>query len=65
LPHVMVLEVVGAFIGRLYFQRKYGFKKFRQMAPILVAGYFTGVGLISMATIALRLIKAAVSTAPF
>jgi hypothetical protein len=35
------------------------------MAPNLLAGYFTGVGLIAMATIAMKLIKSAVSTAPF
>ena len=31
----------------------------------LFAGYLTGVGLVAMATIALRLIKAAISAAPF
>ena len=35
------------------------------MAPTLMAGYFTGVGLIGMATIAMNLIKNAVSSAPF
>jgi hypothetical protein len=35
------------------------------MAPTLLAGYFTGVGLISMATIAMRLAQSAVSAAPF
>lgn len=65
LPHFMVLEIVGALIGRYYFQKKYGQTNFLKNAPILLAGYFTGVGLISMATIALRLIQGAVSSAPF
>ncbi len=64
-PHVMVLEIVGALVGRFYLQKRYGPKNFLRMAPVLLAGYFTGVGLISMATIAMRLIKAAVSTTPF
>ncbi len=65
LPHFMVLEVVGAFLGRFYFQKKFGRKEFLKSAPTVLAGYFTGVGLIGMATIALRLIKAAVSSTPF
>jgi hypothetical protein len=65
LPHVYLLEIVGALLGRYYFQRAFGKTRFLQMAPNLLAGYFTGVGLISMATIAMRLIKAAVSAAPF
>ena len=64
-PHIMILEVVGAMLGRYYFQKRYGPQDFLRMAPTLLAGYFTGVGLISMATIALRLIKAAVSGTPF
>ena len=65
LPHYRVLEVVGALIGRYYFQKKYGQTSFLQNAPALLAGYYTGVGLVSMATIAMKLIKSAVSAAPF
>ncbi len=65
LPHYMVLEVVGAFIGRFYFRKKIGVTEFLKMAPILMAGYYTGVGLIGMATIALKLISKAVSGTPF
>ena len=64
-PHYMMLEIIGAMIGRFYFQKKFGSKNFLQNAPTLMAGYFTGVGLIGMATIAMRLIKAAVSGTPF
>ena len=65
LPHFMVLEVVGAMLGRYYFQKKYGQKIFLRQAPTLMAGYVTGEGLIAMATIAMKLIKAAVSGDPF
>ena len=64
-PHVMLLEVIGALLGRYYFQRKYGQTNFLKQAPALMAGYFTGVGLISMFTIAMQLIKNAISAAPF
>lgn len=65
LPHTMILEVVGALLGRYYFQKKYGPTNFLQHAPALLAGYYTGVGLISMSTIAMQLIKNAISAAPF
>lgn len=65
LPHYLVLELVGAMLGRYYFQKKFGADNFLRMAPTVVAGYFTGVGLIGMATIALNLIKQAVTGSPF
>lgn len=65
LPHYLVLELVGAMIGRYYFQRKFGPTNFLRMAPTVLAGYFTGVGLVGMATIAMNLIKQAVTGAPF
>jgi len=65
IPHILVLEIVGALIGRYYFRKKFGTENFLRMMPILLAGYFTGVGLISMATIAMNLIKQAVSGSPF
>ena len=65
LPHGMLLEIVGAVLGRWYFQKKFGKKNFLRSAPALAAGYATGVGLIGMLTIAMNLIKNAVSSAPF
>jgi hypothetical protein len=65
IPHVMVLEIVGALIGRYYFQKKFGADNFLRMAPTVMAGFLTGVGLVGMATIALTLIKNAISSAPF
>lgn len=64
-PHIMVLEIVGALLGRYYFRKKFGEKEFLRMAPTVLAGYFTGVGLIGMATIALDLIQKSISAAPF
>ena len=65
LPHTMLLELAGALLSRLWLEKKYGKERFQRLAPVLFAGYLTGVGLLAMATIALRLIKAAISTAPF
>ncbi|HHH75760.1 MAG TPA: peptide transporter [Phycisphaerae bacterium] len=64
-PHVLVLEIVGALIARFILRKKYGAQRVMRTMPTLVAGYYTGVGLIAMATIALDLIVKAVSAAPF
>ncbi|MFW6255489.1 MAG: peptide transporter, partial [Candidatus Sumerlaeota bacterium] len=65
MPHMRLLEVFGALLGRFYLQKKFGSQRFMKVAPSLMAGYFTGVGLIGMATIAMKLMKAAISSAPF
>jgi hypothetical protein len=65
LPHYMLLEIVGAVLARSYFHKRFGKDRFLRLAPILLAGYLTGVGLTGMATVALRLMKTAVSGAPF
>ncbi len=62
-PHTMLLEIVGALLARFYFERRMGRDEFRRLAPTLMAGYFTGVGLIGMGTIALKLIQQAVQSA--
>jgi hypothetical protein len=65
LPHYLILEITGAVIGRYYFQKKFGSNRFLRMAPTVVAGYFTGVGLIGMACIAMNLIQQSVTGSPF
>jgi hypothetical protein len=65
MPHYVVLEIIGAVLGRYYYQKKYGSTNFLRMAPTVLAGYFTGVGLVGMATIGMTLIKASVSSLPF
>lgn len=62
MPHTMILEIVGAFVGRYYLQKKYGQTATLTNMPTVLAGYFTGVGLIAMGTIAIKLIVAAVSS---
>lgn len=65
LPHGLLLELLGALTARWYFHKKFGKKRFLQIAPILMAGYFVGSGLIGMGAVAIRLIKSAISPAPF
>jgi hypothetical protein len=65
LPHGLVLELAGAIVARFYLHRRFGKKPFLQMAPVLLAGYFVGTGLVGMAAVAFRLIRSAISQAPF
>lgn len=65
LPHGLLLEFLGALIARFYFHKKFGKKPFLQTAPIILAGYFVGIGLIGMGAVAVRLVMSAISPAPF
>ena len=65
LPHTMVLELVGVLVARFWLWKRFGKERFVRLAPIIFAGYLTGVGLVAMGAIALRLIQAAVSISPF
>ena len=65
MPHGLLLELAGALLARFYFTRRFGRKPFLRTAPILLAGYLVGTGLIGMAGVAIKLIAAAISMAPF
>ena len=64
LPHSLIFEFLGAAVARFYLHKRFGKKPFLQIAPILFAGYLSGVGLIGMAAVAVRLIKAGISQSP-
>lgn len=46
-PHGIILEVVGAMLGRFFFMKRYG-AMWRQYAPVLLAGFSCGMGLTGM-----------------
>jgi len=54
-PHGFILEVVGAFLGRFFFLKRYG-KMWRQYAPVLLAGFSCGMGLTGMFAMGFALI---------
>ena len=56
---------LGAILGRYYFRKRFTNLKWRSYAPILMAGYGCGVGLIGMTTVALKLISSAVKQTVF
>jgi hypothetical protein len=55
----------GAWLSRRYFAKRFGVDQWRMYAPVLLAGFSCGTGLISMAAIALALIAKAVNYLPF
>ena len=55
IPHGLILEVVGAFLGRYYFLKRYG-AMWRQYAPVLLAGFSCGMGLMGMFSMGCTLI---------
>ena len=54
-PHGLILEVVGALLGRFFFLKKYG-SMWRQYAPVLLAGFSCGMGLTGMFAMGFALI---------
>jgi hypothetical protein len=59
-PHGFILEVVGAFLGRFFFLKRYG-AMWRQYAPVLLAGFSCGMGLTGMFAMGFALILKSLS----
>jgi hypothetical protein len=59
-PHGLILEVAGALLGRYFFLKKYG-PKWRQYAPVLLAGFSCGMGLSGMFAMGFALIMKSLS----
>jgi hypothetical protein len=60
MPHGLILEVVGAMLGRFFFLKRYG-AMWRQYAPVLLAGFSCGMGLTGMFAMGLALILKSLS----
>jgi hypothetical protein len=62
---VTVPHLLGGLLGRYYFARRFGLSDWRRYAPVLLAGFSCGMGLIAMVSIALGLITKSVSFLPY
>ena len=60
-PHYTILTFLGAVMGRYYFAPRFGIGRWRAYAPVLLAGYGCGLGLIGMASVSLVLIAKSTS----
>lgn len=65
LPHLLIPEMLGACLGRYWLQRRYGTEEWGRRAPILLAGFACGQGLIGMAAVGVVLIVRAVAQLPY
>jgi hypothetical protein len=54
-PHGLILEILGALLGRYFFLKRYG-AMWRQYAPVLLAGFSCGMGLTGMFAMGVTLI---------
>ena len=64
-PHFAIPNFLGALLGRYHLRRRFGEERWSSYAPILLAGYSCGVGLIGMTSIAVALISKAISQVVF
>jgi len=64
-PMYTIPQFLGAIVGRYYLRRRFGQERWRAYAPILLAGYSCGMGLIGMTSIAVALIYKATSQITF
>jgi hypothetical protein len=64
-PANTVPQLIGAIAGRRYFAKRYGPENWTRFAPVLLAGFSCGTGLIAMVSISLALIARAVAKLPY
>jgi hypothetical protein len=60
----MFPQLLGALLSRYYFEKRFGLQ-WRQYAPVLLAGFSCGMGLISMFSLGCLLISKAVFQLPY
>jgi len=65
LPHYTVPAFIGALFGRYYFAKRIGAERWRMYAPVVIAGFSCGTGLVAMFGIALALIAKTINYLPF
>ncbi len=65
LPHFVFPELVGAIISQFYFIPRFGARRWKQYATVLMAGYACGMGLVGMGTVAIAMISKSVSQMPY
>jgi hypothetical protein len=64
LPHVIIVQFIGAALGRYWFLRKYG-PAWRHNIPIILAGFSCGAGLIGMFCVGVTFLSKAVFQSPY
>jgi len=65
LPHYVFPEMIGALISQYYFVPRFGARRWKQYATVLMAGYSCGMGLVGMGTVAIAMVSKSVSQMPY
>jgi len=61
-PGHILPEFLGALVGRFYFEKKFGRLQWHRIAPIALAGFTCGIGLLAMASVGIALISKSISS---
>jgi hypothetical protein len=64
-PANTIPQLLGAIAGRKYFAKRFGEERWSAYAPVLLAGFSCGTGLMAMVAIALALLAKAVNSLPY
>jgi hypothetical protein len=64
-PANTIPQFFGAWFGRRYMAKRYGAENWARYAPVLLAGFSCGTGLVSLASISIALISKAVAKLPY
>ncbi len=64
MPHVIIPQIIGALIGRYYFEKKMGLM-WGQYVPVLAAGVSCGFGLVSMLCIGIVFLAKSANALPY
>ncbi len=64
MPHVILPQIIGALLGRYYFQKKLGLM-WSQYVPVLAAGVSCGFGLVSMLCIGIVFLAKSANALPY
>jgi hypothetical protein len=64
-PMDAVPEFAAGMFGRFYMAKVFGKKEWTNYTPVLAAGFGCGIGLVGMASMAVKLIASAVTMLPF
>ena len=62
IPHNLIVGVIGAFLARFYFWKRYGRQQWRLYAMVMSVGFGVGMSLIGLFCVAFAMIQKSVST---
>lgn len=55
-PGALIFQLAGAFVGRFYLRRKFGADGWLKFAPVVLAGFACGMGLIGMIAVSFTML---------